>query len=156
MLVLEDVVKNAVGKYGREREALLSILQDIAQQTRELNEDILMLVAEELNMSAAEVYGVATFYSFLGTQPRGKYVIRICKTIMCDIKGKDGIIIAIEDRLGIRLGQTTPDNKFTFLTTNCVGWCHKGPAMLINDDVYTELTPDRAVSIIEAYMERGD
>jgi NADH:ubiquinone oxidoreductase subunit E len=67
--------------------------------------------------------------------------------------GKDKIIHALKDKLKIDVGETTPDHKFTLLTTNCMGWCHKGPAMLIDDDVYTELTPKKAVEVIDNYLE---
>ena len=110
-------------------------------------------VARELDMSAALVYGTATFYSFLDTKPRGKYVIRLCKTITCDMKGKKQILRTLEDLLKIEVGETTKDKKFTLLETNCLGWCHKGPAMLINDEVYTEITPEKVSEIIGDYMK---
>jgi NADH:ubiquinone oxidoreductase subunit E len=68
------------------------------------------------------------------------------------MKGKEAIIEAIEEKLRIKRGETTSDRMFTILETNCIGWCHKGPAMLVNDDVYTGLTPEKAVTIIDGYM----
>lgn len=68
------------------------------------------------------------------------------------MKGKDSIVSALEDALGIKMGETTPDRKFSLLEANCIGWCHKGPAMLINDKVYTELTPEKAVQALDEYM----
>ncbi len=70
------------------------------------------------------------------------------------MKGKEAILQAIEETLKIKVGQTTPDRKFSLSTTNCLGWCHKGPAMLINDEVFTELTPGKVIEIIENYMNR--
>ncbi|HOW17242.1 MAG TPA: NAD(P)H-dependent oxidoreductase subunit E, partial [bacterium] len=67
----------------------------------------------------------------------------------CDMKGKAEIISAIENRLNIKLGQTSPDKKFSLLEANCLGWCHKGPAMIINDKAYTELTPEKVIAAIE-------
>jgi NADH-quinone oxidoreductase subunit E len=110
-------------------------------------------IARELDMSAAQVYGTATFYTFLDTEPRGKYVIRVCKTITCDMKGKNQLIHAIENTLKIKVGETSQNRKFTLLETNCLGWCHKGPAMLINDESYTELTPEKAIEIITDYVK---
>ncbi len=110
-------------------------------------------VARELDLSAAQVYGTATFYTFLDTEPRGKYVIRVCRTISCDMKGKNRIIQAIEDALKVRLGETTQNNKFTLLETNCMGWCHEGPAMLINDQAYTNLTEEKVIEIINDYAK---
>ncbi len=148
----EVLVNEAVEKHGRKREMLLPILQDIIKTERYLSEDVMVEVARALDISSAEVYGTASFYSFMDMKPRGENIIRICKTITCYMKGKDEIIKAIEDRLKIKLGETTSDNKFSFLAANCIGWCHKGPAMLINDEVYTELTPKSAVEAIEKYL----
>ena len=111
-------------------------------------------VARELDISAADVYGTATFYHYLETKPLGKYVIRVCKTITCDMKGKNQIVKAIENILKIKLGETTQDKKFTLLHTNCLGWCHKGPVMLINDTPYTELTPDKVSEILSEYINK--
>ena len=129
---IKELVKGLAEKHGRNRESLLPILQGIIAEERFISDAAMTEVARELDMSAALVYGTATFYSFLDTKPRGKYVIRICRTITCDMKGKKQIIKNIEDLLKIKVGETTKDNKFTLLETNCLGWCHKGPAMLIN------------------------
>jgi NADH:ubiquinone oxidoreductase subunit E len=117
-----------------------------------LSEDQLREIATEMDLSSADVFGVATFYSFMDMQPKGKNIIRVCKTITCFMKGKDSIISALEDALGIKMGETTPDRKFSLLEANCIGWCHKGPAMLINDKVYTELTPEKAIQALDEYM----
>ncbi len=139
-------------RYGGGRQALLPLLQDIHREKRWLNADDLLAVARELELSPAIVYGTATFYSFLDTEPRGRHIIRICRTIGCYMKGKDAIIRTIEERLGIRLGETTRDGSFSFLAANCMGWCHKGPAMLIDESVYTELTPERTLGILDEFM----
>ncbi len=150
---VQELVKNLADKYGRNRENLLHILQGIVEQERYLSDVALTEVARELDMSAAQVYGTATFYTFLDTEPRGKYVIRICRTITCDMKGKNQIIQAIEDTLKVKLGETSQNKKFTLLETNCMGWCHEGPAMLINDQAYTNLTEDKAIEIITDYVK---
>ncbi|MBU8891669.1 MAG: NAD(P)H-dependent oxidoreductase subunit E [Bacteroidales bacterium] len=149
---IKELVTGLADKHGRTRESLLPILQGIITEERFISDDALTEVARELDISAALVYGTATFYSFLDTKPRGKFVIRICRTITCDMKGKKQIINTLEDLLKIRVGETTKDKNFTLLETNCLGWCHKGPAMLINDDVFTELTEDKITEIIRDYM----
>jgi NADH-quinone oxidoreductase subunit E len=85
---------------------------------------------------------------------RGKYIIRICKTITCSMKGKSEIIRTLEDILKIKVGETTPDRQFSMIETNCIGWCHKAPAVLINDIPYTELTPEKISDIIKDYMKK--
>jgi NADH:ubiquinone oxidoreductase subunit E len=142
-------VRRIVDEHGRSRENLLPILQDIVAARAHLTDEIMLELARSLRMPPAHVYGVASFYSFLPCRPRGRYVIRICQTISCYMDGKDEVIGALEEHLKIKLGETTPDDRFTFLSSNCMGWCHMGPAMLINDEVHTELTPEKAVGIIE-------
>lgn len=153
MSEVHELVKNLADKYGRKRENLLPILQGVVEKERFLSDVALTEIARELDMSAAQVYGTATFYTFLDTEPRGTYVIRVCKTITCDMKGKNQLIHAIENTLKIKVGETSQNRKFTLLETNCLGWCHKGPAMLINDESYTELTPEKAIEIITDYVK---
>lgn len=90
----------------------------------------------------------------MDTEVRGKYVIRICKTISCSMKGKIEVLHTIEETLKIKVGETTSDKKFSLLETNCIGWCHKAPAMLINDTPYTELTPKKVSEILQEYIKK--
>lgn len=155
MVEVENLVKRLVNIYGRKRESLLPVLQGIVEQERTLTEVTLKIVAQELDLSAAQVYGTATFYSFLDTEPRGEFVIRVCKSITCAMKGKNQMIKTIEDTLKLKLGETTKDKKFTLLQTNCLGWCHKAPAMLINDEVYINLDQEKVMEIIQSYSRKG-
>lgn len=153
MYQLGNLVKELSDKHGRNRESLMPILQGIVERHNYLTDEAMVEVAKELDISAAEVYGTASFYTFLDTQVRGKYVIRVCKTITCSMKGKGEIIQTLEDMLKIKVGETTADGMFSLLETNCIGWCHKAPAILINDIPYTGLTPEKIVEIIKDYME---
>lgn len=148
------IINEKIEKFGKERQALMPILQGIVADKNYITEAELLLVAETLDLSAADVYGTATFYTFLDIVPRGKYVIRVCKTISCHMAGKDDIIDTLEKTLSIKLGETTDDKKFTLLQANCMGWCHKGPVMLVNDEVYPELTPEKTIAIIEEYIAK--
>ena len=156
MIIENELVKELANKHGRTRESLIPILQDLVVQNRFLSRQDMVDVARELDLSAADVFGTATFYSFLDTEPRGKYVIRVCKTISCTMKGKNEILSTIEEILKVNLGETTPDRKFSLLETNCIGWCHKAPAMLINDTPYTELTRAKVTEILREYIKNGD
>lgn len=149
-----DLIKDLADKHGRSRQNLLPILQGVVEQEKYLSEFSMIEIARELDLPASEVYGTATFYSFLEHKKMGKYIIRICKTITCSMKGKNQILLAIEDMLKIHLGETSPDGRFSLLETNCLGWCHKAPAMLVNDDVYTELTPEKIREILSEYMRK--
>lgn len=152
-MTTELLVKELVEKNGRCRNSLMPVLQGIVQTEHYLSEEAMLAVAKELDLSAADVYGTASFYTFLDTVPRGKNIVRVCKTITCHMKGKEDIINAISNQLRIKVGETTHDKKFTLLTANCLGWCHKGPVMLVNDEIYPELTPVKAVEIIQSYAK---
>lgn len=155
MSTTETLVRELVEKHGKSRNSLMPVLQAIVSTEKYLSEDAMIYVAHELDLSAAEVYGTASFYTFLDTVPRGKNIVRICKTITCHMKGKDEIIKAISEVLKIKVGETTHDKKFTLLTANCLGWCHKGPVMLVNDEIFPELTPQKALEVIEEYTKNS-
>ena len=154
MYQVGNLVKELSDKHGRERSSLMPILQGIVEKHNYLTDEAMVEVAKELDISAAEVYGTASFYTFLDTSVRGKYVIRVCKTITCSMKGKNDIIHTLEDMLKIKVGETTSDRQFSLIETNCIGWCHKAPAILINEMPYTELTPEKVVEIIKDYMRK--
>ena len=147
------LIKDLVTKYGNTRNSLMPILQGVVQSEKCLSEEVLISIARELELSAAEVYGTASFYTFLDTIPRGHNIIRVCKTITCHMKGKDEILLALENMLNVSVGETTHDKKFTLLTGNCLGWCHKGPVMLVNNDVFPELTVQKAIEVIEKFSK---
>jgi NADH:ubiquinone oxidoreductase subunit E len=151
---VQDLIKNLASQHGRNRTNLLPILQGVVEQEKYLSEYSMIEIARELDMPAADVYGTATFYSFLEYQKMGTYIIRVCKTITCSMKGKNQILLTIENMLKIGMGETTPDGKFSLLQTNCLGWCHKAPAMLINNEVYTELTPESVRDILTQYLKK--
>jgi len=154
METIQELIAELANKHGRSRESLLPVLQGVIDQEKFLSEKSMVEIARELDLPAAEVYGTATFYSFLDHQKMGKYVIRVCKTISCAMKGKNQIMLALQDMLNIGTGQTTPDGRFSLVETNCLGWCHKAPAMVINHEVYTDLTPERVREIIGAYIRK--
>jgi len=149
----EVLIQELVEKHGKTRNALMPVLQGVVAREKFLSEDAMIAVARELDLSAADVYGTASFYTFLDTKPRGKNIVRVCKTISCHMQGKDAIINAIEKHLMVKIGETSPDKKFTLLTANCLGWCHKGPVMLVNDEVFPSVTPEKAIEIIEGFAK---
>ncbi len=154
MTEITNLVKSLANKYGRYQESLLPILQGVVEKNSYLSEEAMVEIAKELDISAARVFGTASFYSFLNTKPMGKNVIRVCKTITCMMHGKKQIIHELEKILKIKIGETTHDGKFTLLETNCLGQCHKGPAILINDTPYTELTPEKVRGVLQSYSEK--
>jgi NADH:ubiquinone oxidoreductase subunit E len=152
---IQSLIKELADEYGRNRESLLPVMQGLVKREKYLSEYSMVEIAREMDIPAAEVFGTATFYSFLETKPAGKYIIRVCKTITCAMKGKNQLLFAIQDMLKINVGETTADKRFTLLETNCLGWCHKAPAILINDEVYTEVTPEKIREILTGYMKEN-
>ncbi|MDF1548177.1 MAG: NAD(P)H-dependent oxidoreductase subunit E [Bacteroidales bacterium] len=152
MAEVKELVKELSGKYGNKRESLIPILQGIIDRNYYLSKEAMLEVARELDVSAAEIYGTASFYSFLDTEAKGKYKIRVCKSITCDMKGKNSVVATMEGMLKIKVGETTQDERFSLLETNCIGLCDEGPAMLINDECFTKLTPEKVRTILGDYV----
>ena len=135
------------------RQKLLDFLK-VRQRTEGfLSEASMNEIAADLGLPVSEVYGVASFYAFLSTGRRGKNVIRICKSLPCYLKHAPTIIEAVVRTIGITPGQTTPDHRFSFELTNCIGACDEAPAMLINDTVYGDLTPAKVADILKSYRD---
>lgn len=132
------------------QEDLLMLLKEAQDKSGYLSGDCLAGIANSLGLSLSYVYGVATFYSFLSTKPQGRNVIRMCKSLPCFIKNNHIIIESVQREIGIRPGETTPDGKFSFQLTNCIGECEKAPAMMINKDVYVDLTPRKISQILRS------
>lgn len=135
---------------SKDGENLLLLLEEAQNEFGYLSQEVMGELAESLGISVSEVYGVATFYSFLSTQPQGRNVIRICQSLPCFLSNAHLIIKSVEREIGIKPGETTPDGKFSFQLTNCIGACDKAPAMMINNEVYGDLTPEKVSQILKA------
>ena len=146
---LRDELHDLADKYGHDRGALLPILQQVQRKQRHLSPYAMQVIADLLGIHPVEVYSVVSFYSFLDEKPQGRFVIRLCRTISCDLAGKDRIAQQLENDLGIEFGQTTADGKFTLEWANCMGMCDQGPALLVNERVYTRVTPNLVHDILE-------
>jgi len=133
------------------QENLLVLLKEAQNKFGYVPEEFVVELAESLDMSLSDVYGVATFYSFLSTKPQGRNVIRICKSVPCFLNNCQTIIATIEKELGIKPGETTPDGRFSLQLTNCIGACDRAPAMMINNDVHIDLTPKKISQILKEY-----
>lgn len=144
-------IEKLVEKYGESRTSLLPILQDIQIKHGYVSDYAQQEVARLLDIHPVEVYGVVTFYTFLSTEAKGKYIVRLCKTISCDMSGKDAIARTLERELKIGFGETTLDKKFTLEYCNCIGMCDCGPALLINEQVFSKVTPHSVVDILKKF-----
>ncbi len=145
-------IQEEVSAESRGKEELLEALKETQDRLGYLSGDSLVEIAQSLGLPIGEVYGVATFYSFLSTKPQGRHVIRICKSVPCFLEDSESIIEHIKKELGIKPGETTPDGRFSFELTNCIGACDKAPAMMVNYDVHGDLTPGKISQILEKYQ----
>ncbi len=139
----------------RDPSRLIPILQAVQEEYRYLPEEILTFVATSLNLTPARVYGVATFYSHFTLKPKGKYIIRICDGTACHVKKSTALLDAMREKLQLKPGQnTTPDMLFTIETVSCLGACGLAPVVVINEDVHGQMTPQKAVALIEDVMQK--
>ena len=116
-----------------------------------LPEEALVIVAQELDIPLAEIYGVATFYSRFTLNPKGKHQVSVCLGTACYVKGSADVLARVEELLGIKAGELTADGKFSLDATRCVGACGLAPIMLVDDDVYGHMTPDLVEDILRKY-----
>ena len=136
---------------GRDHEPLLISLKQAQEEHACLTREVIIEISRSLGLPGSDVFGVASFYSFLSTKPRGRNIIRVCGSVPCYLKKSHMILESVADKLGIRPGETTADGRFSIELTNCIGACDTAPAMLINDDVHGNLTPRKISRILKSY-----
>jgi NADH:ubiquinone oxidoreductase subunit E len=155
-------VASVVEQYDANPEALVEILRDLNEDAGYLSRDQLTVIAEALDLPLSKVYSVASFYSMISLEPLGEHVIRLCEDAPCHVAGGQEVWDALEQALGIPFGETTLDGKWSLLTTSCLGACSVGPVMMVDDEIYGNLTPDKVRAIINqldsdgGYREGGE
>jgi NADH-quinone oxidoreductase subunit E len=137
--------------YERRRALSVEALKVVQRHRGWVSDEALADVARLLEMSPAELDAVATFYNLIYRKPVGRHVILLCDSVSCWVMGYDSIRRHLEQRLGIGFGQTTGDGRFTLLPVVCLGICHRAPAMMIDDDLHQELSPDKIDPILQSY-----
>jgi NADH:ubiquinone oxidoreductase subunit E len=139
--------------YPRRRDQLLPILHALqeASPTNSLAGSDLRLVAEHLHLPLSVVHDAVTFYSLFSLRPRGKHIVRVCDSPPCHLLGAQSVLDGLGKLLGIKVGETTPDGSFTLELTSCLGLCDVAPAMMVDDEVYGNLTPQKLKEIITCY-----
>ena len=144
-------VDEILKKYKGQKGVLLEVLQEAQGIMGYLPIEVQKRVAEAMELTLSEVYSTITFYSFFSLKPRGKYQIRVCLGTACYVRGANKVLDRLKTELGIDVGDTTDDAKFTLDACRCVGACGLAPTIIINDDVYGRLTPDKIPAIIKKY-----
>ncbi|MCD6285326.1 MAG: NADH-quinone oxidoreductase subunit NuoE [Anaerolineae bacterium] len=142
-----------IDAHKADREALVEILREVNDENGHLTRDDLQRIAERTNLPLSEVYSVASFYSLISLEPLGRHVIRLCQDAPCHVAGGREVREALEHELGIPFGETTLDEQWSLLTTSCIGACAVGPVMMVDNDIFGNLTPEKAREIIARYRE---
>jgi NADH:ubiquinone oxidoreductase subunit E len=141
---------------GFNRSSLIPILQEVKHKYRCIDSYAMQLIADILNIHPVEVHAVATFFSYLRPELEGRFVFRLCRTLSCEFEGKDQVARQLEENLGLAFGETSSDGNFSLEWANCLGMCDQGPAMLVNDKVYAQVTPAKARAIVEEYVNLAE
>ena len=136
-------------KYKQEKENLIQILNEVQEYYGYVPEKAQRAISEYLNIPMAEIYGVITFYARFTLKPKGKYHVAICLGTACFVKGSEQILERAKSRLGIDIGQTTKDGKFSLEATRCIGACGLAPVFTVNDEVYGKATVKKLDEILD-------
>jgi NADH-quinone oxidoreductase subunit E len=147
-----DKLNQILEEYSGKNGALIPILQKTQEAYGFLSETNISIIAQKLNMSPAEIYGVATFYTQFRFTPVGKNVIRVCHGTACHVGGVKILDIMLNQKLGINPGETTRDNLFSIQQVACLGCCSLAPVVMINDTTYGKLNNDKLSRIIDTYI----
>jgi len=147
-----ELAKKIIAKYpkGQQRSAVMPLL-DLAQKQHNnwIPKAAMDYIAAMLGLAPMQVYEIATFYTMYNKQPVGKFLIQICRTTPCWLRGSDDITAACKQKLGIDVGETTADNKFTLVEVECLGGCVNAPVVQINDDYYEDLDHDSMLKVLD-------
>lgn len=144
-------VKEFIQEHKNIKGGLIPVLHNIQDVYGYLPKEMLNIVSDDLNIPLTEIYGVASFYSYFSLTPKGKHVIRVCLGTACYVKNSQAIIDEIGSELGVTVGQTTSDGKFTLEATRCLGACGLSPVMMIDDKVFGRLVKDDVAKILSEF-----
>lgn len=155
---LDAVIQQAVQHHGTGREAVIPVLAEINQALGYIPAEAFGKIRRLINkpeeglfLADSHLFATASFYQMFSLTPTGRHLIRFCESAPCHVVGAREVIQALQEHLGIEIGQTTPDQKFSLLTTSCLGVCSVGPVFLVDDDLYGNVTPERVPEILAKY-----
>lgn len=143
--------KEIIKKHGRDKSALIAVLQDIQEEYKYLPLDSLRLVSEDMDIPASRIYEVATFYNTFSLTPRGKYLVEVCAGTACHVQGASRLMDRLQRDLEIKCGETTKDDMFTLEEVRCLGCCSLAPVVRIGGNIHPYLTQDEIPKILRNY-----
>ena len=150
-----EAIEQECSHYEHRDAAAIEAMKLVQNNRGWINDDCLLAIAAQLNMPAAQLEGVATFYNHIYRQPVGRYVIHLCDSIACHLLRYQAIAKHLQNLLNIEFGETTQDNKFTLLTNPCLGACDKAPALMVNGEIYEAMTIDATTQLIERLVKES-
>ncbi len=145
-------IQEILEQYKQDKDNLIQILNEVQEYYGYVPEKAQLAISEYLSIPMAEVYGVVTFYSRFTLKPKGKYHIAVCLGTACFVKGSEKILDRVKERLGIDVGETTSDGKFSLEATRCVGACGLAPVFTINNEVYGKATVKMMDEVLDKYI----
>lgn len=145
----KEKVNEVISKHNNDKKKIISIIQDVQKEYNYLPEEVLVYIADTLDISHAKIYGIATFYENFSLQPKGKNIIKICDGTACHVRDSIPILKAINKELNLNdKKNTTDDMLFTVETVSCLGACGLAPVITVNDVVYPKMTPEKVVELL--------
>ena len=153
MLTDEEIgeIREELAHYDQRQAASIEALRIVQRHRGYVSDDVLAAVAEVLGISTADLDAVATFYNLIYRKPVGRHVVLACNSISCWLVGADGVRDHLSRTLGVGVGETTADGRFTLLPIVCLGACDRGPTMMVDGDLHGDLNPGRIDAILEGY-----
>jgi len=145
-----------ISRYRGETCTLIPLLQDIQETFGYIPPESIESIAEALGLFPSQVQGVITFYSGLSLEPKGKYVVRVCRGTACHVKGGRSILRLVKKELGLEEGETSPDYQFTLETVACLGTCFLAPTLMVNKTYFGKLSPPKVASILAQYSKERE
>jgi len=145
----QNNLETILAEYGRERDNLIPLLQEVQERLQFLSPEAVRLVADHLGLSENDVYGVATFYAQFRFIPPGLHHVKVCQGTACHVRGSDRIMDAVSRKTGIEPGETSADGKFSLEQVACFGSCALAPVVVLDDKVYGRMTAAKTQKIIE-------
>ena len=153
MLTVEEIneIEREGARYPRREAVSIDALKIVQRYRGWISDESLHDIAQHLGMSPTDLDSIATFYNLIYRRPVGRHVISVCDSVSCWIMGSERICAHLQERLGVGLGETTADDRFTLLPTVCLGCCDHAPAMMVNADLHSDLTPQMIDTELEKY-----
>lgn len=155
---IQSVVRKAIEEHGATHEALIPILSEVNKAFGYIPVETYEEIRRQINnpgngviVSESQLFALASFYHMLSTEPLGKHVVRFCESAPCHVVGGRELLQALKDTLKLQPGETSPDNQWSFITTSCLGICAVGPVILVDEDIYGNVTPEQLPEILAKY-----